>query len=324
MACAELVANSALELLKGVVTFMTDEAKFGAGNQWTLVFPATIADITSEVVLKGVGDGTDEIFIAFKLEDGATPGQKDIVLNGFAGYDENLSWIEQPGGIPHEKLPILPLADNTRIVYWISANTRRVIIVAQLSTQYESAYLGFVQPIAVERQYPYPMAIGGSYIQGKSWDVYTAGHSAFFNPGSDSFGGMGGLTDSPQDYATEQTSSLRIRRADGTWRAAVNKSSGNSALHFEHINVWPQNTEPTNVLTVLDNSLTIENVIMFPCLLVECYPHGILGQLDGVYFVGNREDLSAKDIIVHNNKQYMVFNNVNRRDNDEYIAIEFF
>ncbi len=328
MAATELVANSALELLKGVVTFLTNSATFGAGNEWVLVAPATVADITdtsNEVVLKGVGDGTDEIYLGFKLEDGASEGQKDLVFNGFAGYDANLSWLEQPGGITHEKLPTLPLADGTHMVYWLSANTRRVIIVVQLSTQFESAYLGFIYPTAVQRQYPYPLAIGGSYIQGGSWDSSSPGHSCFVNPGSDTFTGLGtSLTNTPADNAMEQTSSLRIRRADGTWRAAINKNNSGSAMHFEHINIWPQNTKPTNVLTVLDSSLTIENVIMFPCLLVETYPHGILGQFDGVYFIGNRQDLASKDIIIHNNKPYMVFNNVNRRDNDEYFAIEYF
>lgn len=324
MACIELVGTSALGVLKGICAFLTDAGNFGTGNEWTLVTPATVSDITDEVILKGIGDGHDEIYIGFRLEEGVEVGQKDLVLNGFAGYDENLSWIEQPGGIPHDKLPTLPLADDTRIVYWLSANTRRIIIVAQMSTQYESAYLGFIQPIAVERQYPYPLAIGGSYIQGKAWTSSTPGHSCFVNPGSDTFGGLGGLTESPSDILAEQTTSLRIRRADGTWRAALNKNSGDTAMHFEHINVWPQNTEPTNVLTVLDNSLTIENVIMFPCLLIETYPHGILGQFDGVYFIGNREDISAKDIIIHNNKSYMVFNNIGRRDNDEYFAIEYF
>ena len=327
MAAIELVATNTLELLKGTVSFLTNAANFGTGNEWTLMRPATVGDITDEAILKGVGDGQDEIYIGFKLQAGAGTEQKDILLNGFAGFDEYLAWEEQPGAINHEKLPTLPLTENTRIVYWISANTSRVIIVAQLSTQYESAYLGFIKPVAVERQYPYPMAIGGSYIEGSNWANQTPGHSCFVNPGSDTFAGLGNLATSVVDSPTEQTSSLRLRRPDGSWRSAINKINKNNvetATHFEHLSVWPQNTEPTNVLTVLDSTMTIENIIMFPCLLYETYPAGVVGQFDGVYFVGNREDLSSKDIIIHDSKPYMVFSNVFRRENDEYFVIEWF
>lgn len=327
LACAELTATTTLDLIRGIATFMTDSANFGAGNEWQLIRPSTIAGITDELILKGIGDGHDEIYIGFKLEDGAGYQQKDLVLNGFAGYDENLAWNEQPGSIEHAKLPTVPLVENTHIVYWISANTSRIILVAQLSTQYESAYLGFFKPVAVERQYPYPMAIGGSYIQGSDWINTSPGHSCFVNPGSDTFAGLGPLANSVTDTTAEQTSSLRVRRPDGSWRAGINKVLKNNvetATHFEHLCVWPYNTEPKRVLTVLTANETIENVIMFPCLLYETYPHGVIGQLDGVYFVGNRQDLSSKDIIIYNNKPYMVFANVFRRDNDEYFLIEWF
>lgn len=210
------------------------------------------------------------------------------------------------------------------MIVWVSANTSRFVIIVQMSTQYEAAYIGFIQTVAVERQYPYPLAIGGSYIQGKRWNSNTPGHSAFTNPGSDSYGGLGNYGATVTESTTEATTSLRLRRPDGVWRSVMNKNASNATMHFERIGLWPQNTNPTNVLTVLDNSLTIENVIMFPILFCETYPSGILGQFDGVYFVGNREDLSAKDIIIHNGKPYKVFSNVFRRDNDEYFVIEWF
>lgn len=324
MAVLESSVNSALELLTSITTFLTDPANFGEGNQWQLLQPATLTDIIDRVILKGVGDGQDEIYIGMKLEAGASTGQTDIVLNGFAGFDAGLEWHEQPGAIPHDKLPTIPLADHTRVNFWLTANTSRFIVVAQLSTQYESAYVGFLQPVAVERQYPYPLVIGGSYIQGGIWNSASPGHSCFVNPGSDTYAGLGNYGATVTESAGEHTSSLRIRRPDGTWRTALNKNKADVAMKFEKLCVWPQNTEPTNVLTVLDNSLTIENVIMFPCLLYETYPAGVVGQFDGVYFIGNREDLSAKDTIIHDDKPYKVFSNVFRRDNDEYFVIEWF
>lgn len=325
MAVLQSTATSTLDLVKQLVTFLTDPGKMGSDSQWTLLRPATINAITDEIILKGVGDGSDEIYIGIKVQKSTSnSGQNDVVLNGYAGYDEGLGWREQPGAIPHTLLPCIPLSSDARTNFWVTANSSRFVVVVQLSTQYESAYVGFLKPVAVERQYPYPLAIGGSYIEGKSWTSSTPGHSCFVNPGSDNYSGIGGYTTLATDNTLENTTSLRLRRPDGTWRSALNKSAGDSSLKFEKLCVWPQNTEPTNVLTVLDTSLTIENVIMFPILLYENFPPGVVGQFDGVYFIGNREDLSSKDTLIHDGKPYMVFNNVNRRDNDEYFAIEWF
>ncbi len=326
MAVLEFTANNSLELVKKIVTFLTDPTNFGEDNQWTLLRPASVDEITNEVILKGVGDGQDKIYVGMKLEASTNAGQTDIVLNGYAGYDANLPWEEQPGAISHAALPTIPLVENSRLGCWISANTRRFIIVVQMSTQYECAYLGFLKTVAVERQYPYPLVIGGSYVQGKKWYSITPGHSVFVNPGSDTYAGLGaynaaGVYTTSED---ENTSSLRIRRPDGTWRSGLNKTKNNTQGVFEKLQVWPQNTKPTNVLTVLDNSLTIENVIMFPCMLYEMYPNGIVGQFDGVFFIGNREDLASKDTIINNDKPYKVFNNIARRDNDEYFVMEWF
>ncbi|TWH48557.1 hypothetical protein [Sporomusa sp. KB1] len=327
MAVLESTANNTLELVKKIVAFLTDPNNFGYGNQWQLLRPATgiAADIVDEVILKGVGDGQDEIYVGMKVKPNAkSEGQIDIVLNGFAGFDPYLAWYEQPGAIPHPKLPTIPLVGDVRTTFWLSANTSRFILVVQMSTQYESAYVGFLKPVAVERQYPYPLAIGGSYIEDGKWDNTGPGHSCFLNPGSGVYGGLGGFGAVYTDDANENTTSLRLRRPDGVWCSALNKTLSDKAAMFEKLCVWPQNTEPTNVLTVLDNSLTVENVIMFPCLLYETFPPGIVGQFDGVYFIGNREDLAVKDVIIHNGQPYKVFNNVFRRDNDEYFVVQWF
>lgn len=313
MACIEFIANNARELVVKTVSFLIDPNNFQTGMAWQLIRPATVADFAAvpynsitgvggELILKGVGDGEDEIYIGIQIKNNGD--QTDIRLNGYAGYDPGLEWFEQPGCIYHNTLPIIPLADNNRLMCWLSVNPSRFILAVQLSTQYELAYIGFVKTVSVERQYPYPLVIGGSAFDGVSWADLSDNHSVCINPGG----------------AGERTS-LRIRRPDGRWRAGQNKGANPTT---GNLCVWPQNTSPTNVLTVLDNSLTIENVIMFPILLYECDQPGIVGQFDGIYFIGNREDLSAKDTLIHEGKPYKVFNNVNRRDNDEYFAFEWF
>lgn len=323
MATHNATANSVPELLRNIAAFLTNEAEFGTGRAWQLMRPATVDKVTDEVILKGVGDGQDAIFIGFKIKPGAVSGQQDVVLNGFAGYDSGLTWEEQPGGIYHEKLPTLALVADVYMTYWISANTRRVILIVELSNQFECAYLGLMKPVAIERQYPYPMVVGGSYIEGGNWTNNGAGHSAFINPGSDTYTGLGNYGANIIDSPKENTTSLRVRRPDGSWRSGLNRNKDNNAMKFEKLCVWPTNVEPVRTLTVYDSILTIENVIMYPFLLYESYPVGVIGQLDGVYWIGNREDLAAKDSIIYNDKVYKIFCNVFRRDNDQYFAIEW-
>ncbi len=300
MATYNGTANSVLELLKGVVTFLTDPVNFDVGKAWVLMSPATMDDIDTlqELILKGVGDGEDEIYVGMKLVTSGT--QVNIVLNGYAGYDPGLKWREQPGCIPLTGgLPIIPLVSNTFMTYWLSANSSRFILVVELSTQYESAYVGLMKPVAIENQYPYPLVIGGSAYEGVAWTDTSTNHSSFICPGSGAY------------------TSLAIRRPDGSWRLGKNQTLGDLC-------VWPTNISPIRTLTVFDDVLTLENVIMYPLYMYENNPVGLIGQFDGVYWIGNREDLATKDSIVYEGNTYKVFNNVQRRDNDSYFAIEWF
>nr|WP_092074940.1 hypothetical protein [Dendrosporobacter quercicolus]NSL49565.1 hypothetical protein [Dendrosporobacter quercicolus DSM 1736]SDN22927.1 hypothetical protein SAMN04488502_11520 [Dendrosporobacter quercicolus] len=297
-------ANSVPDLLRGVIYFLTDSTNFGAGNEWKLVEPATVDDISTECILKGIGDGQDDIYLGFQLASRGVD-QIDIVLNGYAGYDAGLTWREQPGGISHATLPTIPLVRDTFMTYWVSATTKRIIIVVELSTQYESAYIGLMNPVAIERQYPYPLVIGGSAYEGIAWTSTTWEHSYFANPGG-----------------SASATSLRIRRPDGDWRVGLNYN-GNNLAPLSPLCVWPTNVAPVRAVTIYDPVLTLENVIMYPFLLYESLPVGTIGQLDGIYWVGNREDLATKDSISYGGKIYKIFNNVQRRDNDQYFAVEW-
>lgn len=303
MACTVGSANNVLGLLKGVVTFLTDTSNFDTGKNWTLLTPASVDAITSStgVILKGVGDGDDEIYVGMKMSSattGSTTDNVSILLNGYAGYDSGLSWEEQPGAISLDKLPAIPLVDATYLTYWVTANSSRFIIMVELSTQYEGAYIGLMTPIAIENQYPYPLVIGGSYYAGGAWTDTGTDHGMFTSPGTG-------------DY-----SSIAIRRPDGMWRYCKGTTLGD-------LNIWPTNISPVNTLTVLDDTLTLENVIMYPFILYENNPVGMLGQLDGAYWIGNREDLATKDSIIYEDVSYKIFNNVSNRNNDSYFAIKW-
>ncbi|MBP2638786.1 MAG: hypothetical protein H6Q72_4693, partial [Firmicutes bacterium] len=87
MACYVGSASNVLDLLKGVVTFLTNTSNFDTGKNWTLLTPSSVDEITSStgVILKGVGDGNDEIYVGMKMSavtNGKTTTAVSILLNG--------------------------------------------------------------------------------------------------------------------------------------------------------------------------------------------------------------------------------------------------
>ena len=290
-------ATTVKEMLQDITAFLIDDANFTAGNAWKLLRPAAVTEDTTEVILCGVGDGKDEIYIGMKIKD-AGAGQENFLLNGFCGYDEHLEWFEQPGAIYRDTLPCMTFARDVRMMYWVTANTSRVTIHVEMSNRYEAAYLGFFIPVAVERQYPYPMAVGGSAYDGVKWSDKDAGHSVYTTPRL--FAGY---------------SSLCVRRPDGVWRYGG-----------KELSVWPTDVKPVDTLTVYKKAqeeASMEDHMLFPMLLYERDPVGILGQFDGLYWIGNRADLAVKDTVLYKDKPYKIFNNVFRRDDDEYHAVEW-
>ena len=308
MATLEGTATTVKEIIQEVAAFLIDPANFPSGTEWKLLSPSTITSTTEEVILCGCGDGKDEIYVGMKL-DPESAKQENILLNGFAGYDANLEWYEQPGSIYKDALPCITLPKDVKLSYWVTANTSRFTIHVEESNHYEAAYLGFMQPVAVERQYPYPLVIGGSAYKGISWSSYEDAHSYYGDPRRQK---------TKDAYGKEMTgdySALCLRRPDGVWRY------GGIELM-----VWPTDTQPVDTFTVYVKTATtpsLEDHMLCPLLLYENDPVGILGQLDGVYFIGNRADLAAKDNVIYKDKTYKIFNNVDRRDDDQYHAVEW-
>jgi hypothetical protein len=193
----------------------------------------------------------------------------------------------------------VPLAKDVFMTYWLTANTSRITFRVEMSNQYEGAYLGFFKPVAIERQYPYPLAIGGSAYDGTVWNNKGSEHSLFLNP----------------QISQAGYSSLCIRRPDGVWRF------GGSTLL-----TWPINTAPVDTLTIYKKSnqeATMEDHMLYPVMLYETDPVGMVGEFDGLFWIGGRADLSVKDNVIYKDKTYKIFNNVFRREDDQYHVIEW-
>lgn len=200
---------------------------------------------------------------------------------------------------------------NSSIPYWFVADGRRAIMVAKVSgAQYETAYLGCLEPFFTPAQLPYPLALGGSLALGDTlpnWDstTYLASnatvrHRAFTH------------SDSSPSSATGYAQ-MRARRPDGAWApffATNNDGQVTEASGW----IWPYYGGATNVDPCIDGSYAL-----FPVSLVDSPPN-TLGQLAGVSFVTGR-GLTAESAIVVGPITHLAIPNVNRTDPNDFLAV---
>lgn len=262
----------------------------------------------SQCIWEGTGDGNDKVYIQAKV-DAST--EKRIALDGCAGYDEHLMYWEQPGSIQQWlkaeedtlstlKQPVLTVTNNEKFYYWIFADTYRVVIVCRMSIVYESAYIGFINPIASERQYPYPMYVAGNgTMNGSLWPENTQGSFVFPKDGS--------------GY---------LRRADGTWREfdaenpEPNPASKGSTFPYDSHNkmLIPNYKEK--------DAINQDNFLLIPIMLHTNNPVDINGILRGCYWVSGTRDIDAERIFTFNGSSYMAFDTKQERGNNTYFCVK--
>lgn len=263
-------------------------------------------NIGSASIYEGVGGGSDKIYIYFSPQEVTSK----IIIDSCVGYDLNLGAYEQPGCLrqwlkdtgkdTRANIPAFTIVDGERFYYWIFADTYRIIVVCRMSIQYESMYVGFTNPIASERQYPYPMYICGNTCYNDSvWPDNKS--SSFVFPQ----GGTGWL-----------------RRADGVWRSfqatMPNPSPSTQGTVFPY-NTHNQKLIPNYKET---DSINQDNFLLIPIMLQMNDPVDNAGILRGCYWVSGTRDIDAERILTHGDSQYIVFDTKQERGANTYFAIK--
>lgn len=291
--------NNIQDLFTAIEKILTD-------NSWQeIVISKNEKNINDSAVFVGKGSGNDKIYIYF----GCHNKNDRLILESMVGYDSNLGIFEQPGSIQQwlkaegDKLKDIPefvISNNERFFYWIFVDTYRIIVVARMSIVYESLYLGFVQPIASERQYPYPMYVcGNTHENGQIWPNNQNGSFVF-----------------PQSNAGF------LRRADGVWRAfdasSPNPDAGSTGT------IFPYNSHNEKLISNYKETDEVnqDNFLLMPIMLQTNNPVDINGALRGCYWISGTRDLDAERLLVYNNSQFIVFDTKQARGANTYFAIE--
>jgi hypothetical protein len=287
MATATGTASGYLDLLDRLVTFATG---LSSPEAWTVDRNITAADGERELIMHGPGlAGDDAVYVGIRGSTNATSDYYNWRLMGCTGYVAGNDWTAQPNVSPRSLIDgnHLLLWDDD-IPYWFVGSGRRLIVVAKVSTVYQTAYLGLALPYATPGQYPYPLVVGGTSKEGNvRWSSQAFSHAAFFRGGS------------------------HWRTQDGTWLALSTPGS----MHVlspggSNWSLWREAPDGTRWLLPLVG-------VQFAGL---GSPKQVLGELDGVAAVPGFA-LAAEDVVDDGTDDWLVVQSGWRTTSTDYGAV---
>ena len=299
-------ASTTYGLLKEINSLMT-------ANGWSVLDTATTIfngdTVPCYYVWQGTGDGNDKIYLQMKIHDS---DPKRIAIDSMAGYDDKLYYFEQPGSIQQwlkstdeERVnqPAFSLPVNELFYYWIFVTSYRIVVVTRMSIEYHSLYMGFIEPIASERQYAYPMYVCGNTVFKKAQDWNDIKNASFVFP----LGGTG-----------------MLRRVDGTWREFESKAT--MPTPNQQGSVFPYTAQNKQLIPNYkgksDSSVAQDNFLLLPIIMRTEGPVDMSGLLRGCYWISGTRDLSAEQTFTCNDMTYIVFDTKQYRDSNSYFCIE--
>ena len=332
MSAVSGTATDYLNLLSLLRTFLTTDATLtGLGQNWTELATnstpyshtdvAQVNTVEFETYLKAPGlSTTEQIYINIGAYQNLATGLYNWRLTGALGYISGNTYFNQPGISPQAFM----LLWDASIPYWFIANGQRVIVVAQVSGNYEMCYLGKFLPDGTPGQYPYPLFIGGTAgdgtpVPGTAGDDPAAAnrlhsdvtnfHGAFFDPaaafhldvsaGWQVWNHWQGGNDA---HASGSTNQINPYADDGTTGTGETTTPGQLKWLVQNI----------------DGSYPL-----MPVRMEQVTPNiNLLGTLDGVFATTGAGSSSGSTVTV-GGVTYYVFQDTFRSANQNFVALKY-
>jgi hypothetical protein len=192
--------------------------------------------------------------------------------------------------------PTMPMHDNT-MYYWFYSNQQRIIVVAKVSSNYESCYMGFGRRFGTPTDYPYPCIVSGS---GYGNVKYT-------------------------DTGKSHSYCIDAYHTSGAYHTWVIDPSNEFLFFYSTTNLgvdlYPRHNFASAGQLYPDN---LGRFIMTPVYAVPYNvgnPNTTLFDLDGIYHTMGF-GLQSEDTIKYNGRVHRVFQNIHRTDYFEYMAVD--
>jgi hypothetical protein len=263
-----------------------------------------------ESILMGPGtSGADEIYTAIQTVKSAGDDYYNWRLMGMTAYG-NVE-MQYMSGITQGRLPRM-LMWQEQIHYWFVANGRRYIVVAKISSVYETCYMGFALPYGLPTQFPYPLVIGGSacptttvaYNRYSSTDY---SHRSFMNPYTDN--SIVGACVVDTFDTTNYPSTLKVLSGNA-WVRLGNYYITN--LQYTNI-VWPYCHGMYSPSSYNDFSKYLKENMdgsypIFPTIIMLSSPSlNIMGELQGIFATTGFGGIAAEDTFSLDGFTYVAF-----------------
>lgn len=209
--------------------------------------------------------------------------------SAFTGYDTTYNAY-----VGH---PLLVMKDD-QMTYFISVNKRRIVVAVKVSaTVYLCIYLGGYRRYSTPEQLKCPMIMIGNTV--------TLSHNStstvLLNPN-------GLITSFAYFFKHDTKEKLRTDGNNRLWPVVNNWNPGMT---------FPLTvTRTTNQAFVLPMYITQDS-------LIGVQNYNLYGELDGIYIVVNK-DIRTEDILTVNSNNHIVFQNVYRTTQYDYLAVEAF
>ena len=254
-----------------------------------------------ELYLRGPGlSGTDNIHVNIQAYQDSGTDIFNWKLSGAVAFNTLVSFGLQPG---LSNFAHMALWDSS-IPYWVIANGRRFIVVAKVSTTYQTFYGGYILPYSTASEMPYPIAIAGSSggAAYAGWDTirWSAG---VYHLGS---------------FWDPVVGSAYIRMWSGFWLEIANMEFRADTQRYELTSscVWPWERD-YGIAWNKDGTYGL-----LPAVIHSNHDGGnVLGEYEGVFFVSGFSNAS-EDIITVGGDQYLVVQSAYRTGRRDYAAIK--
>jgi hypothetical protein len=182
-----------------------------------------------ELIVRGIGSGSDEIFMGFRTNRDVGSGTFLWDIMGATGFDNGELFEDQPGSSKSDvsTTNLFTPLNNGIIDYWFVIDSFHVKGVFKSGSSYTNLYAGFINTFATPAEYPYPLLVMGCETLGTI-------------PFNTSTIAMSGMTD-PIANTSNTAGPGALREVDGSWNRIQNSiSSISTRQQRRDLGIWPQ------------------------------------------------------------------------------------
>lgn len=304
--------------------FMAKLETFALAQGWTKEWEVSNA-LDRQFVLKGPGVvGGEPVYVAFRLRFNTVTSIYDVFMRGLIGVVPTATLTDEHIGVSPE---VAFMLDENPMTYWFVINDRRLVVIAKISTVFESAYAGFFLPYGTPVNFPRPYFIAGT--RGR------ISQNALTWRSSDNAHSAGICRPHAGQWETGALPNAYMLNPFGEWNCFLNEGNDTNLSGRLNYTLPRKGPELDNMNTMFSKSMIgyerfsaqiTHNIdggySLAPLTLVSATPTiNTWGILQDVFWVPGFDNAAENTITLPDGRQFLVVQDTFRTDHSSYFAI---